>query len=87
MPTYDYGCPECGHSFEVFEGLSASGLRDCPKCGGRKSRRLLSAGSGFILKGAGFYNTDYRQGGVKSSTSPAKSEAKSEKKAESSTSA
>lgn len=58
MPTYDYGCATCGHRFEVFEGITASAPRECPACG-KKARRLISAGSGFIFKGAGFYTTDY----------------------------
>lgn len=59
MPTYDYGCPACGHRFELFEGITASGPRECPGCGKKKARRLISAGSGLIFKGAGFYTTDY----------------------------
>ena len=31
----------------------------CPACGG-ETRRLISGGAGFILKGSGFYKTDYR---------------------------
>jgi len=64
MPTYDYGCAECGHRFEVFEGMSASGARECPSCGKGRARRLLSAGAGAIFKGAGFYTTDYCRSGV-----------------------
>ena len=62
MPTYDYVC-DGGHSFEVFEAMSAAGRRECPSCG-KASRRRLGTGAGFVLKGAGFYNSDYRNGGV-----------------------
>jgi len=32
----------------------------CPKCKGRAAR-LISAGSGIIFKGSGFYETDYKK--------------------------
>ena len=62
MPTYDYVCAD-GHPFEVFEPMSAEGRRDCPSCG-KKARRRLGAGAGFVLRGAGFYNSESRNGGV-----------------------
>jgi len=34
-------------------------LTACEQCGG-KVKRLIGAGAGFILKGNGFYGTDYR---------------------------
>jgi putative FmdB family regulatory protein len=62
MPTYEYECLECGHAFENFQSMSADPLKDCPKddCDG-KVRRLVSAGSGIIFKGSGFYETDYKK--------------------------
>ncbi len=63
MPTYDYSCASCGHTFEVFEGMTAEGLRDCPKCGRGKARRLIGTGAGLVFKGSGFYITDYKRGG------------------------
>ena len=62
MPTYDYECGSCRHVFEVFEGMTASGLRDCPWCGRRKARRLIGTGAGLVFKGPGFYVTDYKRG-------------------------
>ena len=63
MPTYDYRCGTCGHQFEVFEPMSASGKRDCEKCGKAGARRLMSATAGAIFKGSGFYVTDYKPKG------------------------
>ena len=60
MPTYDYSCP-CGHKFERFEGMNDDGMKECPKCHGKEAIRLIGKGN-FILKGKGFYNTDYRGG-------------------------
>ena len=59
MPTYEYECESCGHAFEKFQSITARPIRTCPKCGGEVTR-LISAGSGVIFKGSGFYETDYR---------------------------
>jgi putative FmdB family regulatory protein len=72
MPTYDYGCGKCGHTFEVFEGITAEGPRTCPRCGLGGARRLISTGSGFIFKGSGFYTTDYKRSSASSSASKEK---------------
>ena len=34
-------------------------LTSCPECGG-EVRRLISGGAGFLFRGSGFYQTDYR---------------------------
>ena len=60
MPTYDYECPKCGHTFERFQGINDPPLKTCPKCKGRKVKRLIGTGAGIIFKGSGFYATDYR---------------------------
>ena len=59
MPTYDYKCQECNHSFELFQPMSAEPLKHCPKCNG-KVKRLIGTGAGTIFKGSGFYQTDYK---------------------------
>lgn len=59
MPTYDYKCEDCGHSFEVFQKMSDDPVSSCPKCNG-KVRRLIGGGVGVIFKGSGFYVTDNR---------------------------
>lgn len=59
MPTYEYECTSCGHTFDQFQVMTAEPLKKCPKCK-KKVRRLLGAGGGLIFKGSGFYSTDYR---------------------------
>ncbi len=59
MPTYDYGCGECGYHFEKFQSIKARKLTRCPRCGG-KVKRLIGTGAGILFKGTGFYQTDYR---------------------------
>jgi len=60
MPTYDYECAKCGHTFEKFQSIKAPAIRKCPACGELTVRRLIGAGAGVIFKGSGFYQTDYR---------------------------
>jgi putative FmdB family regulatory protein len=60
MPTYDYVCDACEHKFELFQSITAEPEKKCPECGKRKLRRLIGAGAGFVFKGSGFYQTDYR---------------------------
>ncbi len=69
MPTYDYKCDACGHDMEVFQSITASPLKKCPKCGRNALKRLIGAGAGLIFKGSGFYCTDYRKGGSTPSSS------------------
>jgi putative FmdB family regulatory protein len=59
MPTYQYKCSKCGEVFEAFQKMSDLPIEDCPHCQG-KVERIISGGAGFLLKGSGFYATDYR---------------------------
>lgn len=63
MPTYEYACQKCAHTFEQFQSMRDDPLVRCPSCGKRSLKRLLGGGSGLIFKGSGFYITDYRKGG------------------------
>ena len=61
MPTYEYECKNCGNIFEQFHGINENPHIFCPKCGKDDNiERLISAGSGLIFKGSGFYITDYK---------------------------
>jgi len=60
MPTYEYECTACGHTFELFQNITAQPVSLCPKCK-KKVRRLIGGGGGIIFKGSGFYATDYRK--------------------------
>jgi putative FmdB family regulatory protein len=66
MPTYDYVCGACAHAFEQFQTMSAKKLRRCPKCKKQALERLVGTGAGLIFKGTGFYITDYRKPGARS---------------------
>lgn len=64
MPTYDYECTKCKHSFEAFQQMNDKLLTKCPECGA-KLKRLIGSGSGIIFKGSGFYSTDYKKSSQK----------------------
>jgi putative FmdB family regulatory protein len=56
MPIYEYKCNKCG-VFEAMQGIKKAPLKKCPTCKS-KVERQMSRGS-FILKGSGWYATDY----------------------------
>ena len=63
MPIYEYECDKCGVTFEAIQAISAKPLKTCQGLGcndkdNGKVRRLVSA-SGFILKGSGWYTSEY----------------------------
>jgi putative FmdB family regulatory protein len=57
VPTYEYECGSCHRTFEVRQRITEPPLTTCDECGG-PVHRLLSA-TPFILKGGGWYVTDY----------------------------
>jgi putative FmdB family regulatory protein len=85
MPTYDYECDACGHSFELFQSISEPVKKKCPECGKPKLRRLFGTGAAVVFKGSGFYQTDYRSDSYKKAAEKDKpaGESKSESKSES----
>ena len=58
MPTYQYACRDCDHSFEAAQSFSDDSLTVCPSCQGRL-RKVFNA-VGVVFKGSGFYRTDSR---------------------------
>jgi putative FmdB family regulatory protein len=77
MPTYEYACAACGSQWEEVQRITAAPLEVCPTCGKSSAHRLISAGTGFILKGGGWYSDLY------SSAKPASKKADSSETASS----
>ena len=61
MPIYEYKCAKCG-VFEVTQRITENALRKCPTCKS-KIERIISSTS-FVLKGSGWYVTDYARSGT-----------------------
>jgi putative FmdB family regulatory protein len=57
VPTYEYECSKCHRVFEVRQRISEPALTTHEGCGG-EVHRLISPAP-FILKGEGWYVTDY----------------------------
>jgi len=75
VPTYEYECGACHRTFEVRQRISDPALTTCDVCGG-PVHRLLSAAP-FILKGEGWYVTDYPSESRKKARDAEKSSASS----------
>ena len=57
MPIYEYRCQDCEQIFEEWQRDFKEREVSCPVCNAR-AERLISSTS-FILKGSGWYVTDY----------------------------
>ena len=64
---YEYRCAVCKHEFEAEQKITDEPLYECPKCLVASLVRLISGGSGFVLKGGGWYKDGYssRENGKK----------------------
>ena len=58
MPVYEYECGSCGGRFEAMRKFSDPDLSECTLCKAPNVRKVLSTPS-FVLKGSGWYVTDY----------------------------
>jgi putative FmdB family regulatory protein len=83
MPTYDYECDNCGHKFELFQGINDPVQKKCPECKKPKLRRLFGTGAAIMFKGSGFYQTDYRSDSYKKAASADSSKSESSNGSES----
>jgi putative FmdB family regulatory protein len=57
VPIYEYSCTKCGETVEAMQKMSDPPLKKCPKCGGLLAKMMSS--TSFVLKGTGWYATDY----------------------------
>jgi putative FmdB family regulatory protein len=64
MPIYEYECASCGGRFEVTQKFSDPHLSRCKLCNAEGVRKVLSP-MAFVLKGSGWYVTDYASGDKK----------------------
>ncbi len=57
MPIYEYRCENCGNEHEVMQKITEKPLTVCRDCGG--SLKKMISNTSFVLKGSGWYLTDY----------------------------
>ena len=62
MPIYEYACVLCDHHLETLQKMSEDPLVFCPECGEESLRKKVSAAA-FVLKGSGWYETDFKNSG------------------------
>ncbi|MRG96056.1 zinc ribbon domain-containing protein [Polyangium spumosum] len=90
MPTYEYACTSCTHEWETEQSIREDPLKECPSCHKETARRQISRGTGFILKGGGWYADLYSSSGnkaaAKSETSTSSDSSSSSSSASSSSS-
>jgi len=67
MPTYEFQCADCGHSFEERRSFSQSHApATCPQCGSANAKRLITGGAAILRPlspgeiGASEYNAAQR---------------------------
>ena len=80
MPIYEYECKQCDYKMEALQKMSDDPLTVCPECGKPALKKLISA-AGFRLKGAGWYETDFKNGNKKNLASKDDSSKKASSKA------
>lgn len=95
MPFYEYECQSCKFYTELMQKISDPPLTKCPSCGKKTMQKLISAPV-FRLKGAGWYETDFKgenenrrnlAGADKEESKPAQSDAGAAKPADGKTEA
>lgn len=57
MPVYEYKCTKCDKQFEVTQKITDNPLTECTSCGGELKKLITN--TSFVLKGGGWYITDY----------------------------
>lgn len=74
MPIYEYACPHCKKKFEEWlKSIDDAASHACPVCG-TASPRVISQTT-FILKGGGWYVTEYGSHHAETEDAPAGTDA------------
>lgn len=76
MPTYDYQCESCQHTFEKRQSFHDEPVASCPVCNSKAKRKISLVP--VIFKGNGWYVTDYSKKSSTVSSTNGQSESKPE---------
>ncbi len=60
MPIYEYVCEKCNNQLEIIQKITEASLSTCPDCDGALKKMISN--TSFVLKGTGWYVTDYASG-------------------------
>lgn len=75
MPIYEFQCQACDTVIEVLQKVSDPHITDCEACGKPEMKKKVTAAA-FRLSGAGWYETDFKEGDKKKNLTEAKSDGK-----------
>lgn len=73
MPIYEFECKACSEVSEHIMKISDKKPQICPHCEAEDTLSKLMSRTSFVLKGNGWYETDFK-GGNKEKSSSAKKE-------------
>ena len=59
MPIYEFQCESCQHVESILMKISDKAPENCEQCQKGPLRKLISRTS-FVLKGQGWYETDFK---------------------------
>ncbi len=78
MPIYEFQCQACGTVIEVLQKISDPHITDCEACGKAEMKKKVTAAA-FRLSGAGWYETDFKEGDKKKNLTETKADNKDQK--------
>jgi len=67
MPIYEFECKNCGKIMELTMKMSDVNPEVCENCGKGPLQKLIGRSTAFVLKGSGWYETDFKKSPPKSS--------------------
>lgn len=69
MPIYEFECQSCHQLSEHIMKISDDSPQICPYCNGHEVLKKVMSRSSFVLKGKGWYETDFKDAPKKESQS------------------
>ena len=63
MPIYNFKCTTCDIIYKKLMRITDDSIAECPECGSNENASKMIGRTSFILKGTGWYKTDYASGG------------------------
>ncbi len=78
MPIYEYECKFCSHRFQVLQKFSDPPPSVCPHCHKQGGIHKVVSPTSFVLKGSGWYVTDYKNNNRSESSPPQSTDKKNQ---------